>query len=58
MSAMSRLYGEIEDMYHRGFAEAMIARELNVDVSFIQDVVDAFSKEWDAERHDESVEIG
>lgn len=56
MATMSRMYGEIEFMYRRGHALQVIARELELELDFVHDVVDAFATEWEANMYDEAVQ--
>lgn len=55
MATMSRMYGEIEFMYRKGIAPAVIARELELELTFVHDVIDAFAAEWEANMYDEAV---
>ena len=56
MATMSRMYGEIEFMYRRGHTPAVIARELELELDFVNDVIDAFAPEWEANMYDEAVQ--
>lgn len=55
MATMSRMYGEIEFMYRKGIASEIIARELELELMVVHDVIDAFSEEWEANMYDEAI---
>jgi len=52
MSMMSKVYGEIEDLYKRGMAPHMIALDLKVPVSLVEECIEAWGDDWDDERWD------